>query len=133
MLLVFLRKLFLGDERPKFSTRVTRHDLQSLDQTEREQIKNESIIGASIFGEFPPNVIDREFFNLDKNTWIWGEKFALPNGSTKELITKYEVQKHGILKIQPDNQYSYIDGAELRNFAIAVREYYNRVTSRSNS
>ena len=133
MLLKFLRKLFLGDKKPDFSTRVTKHDLSALSQTEREQIKSESIIGAGIFGEFPPNVISREFFNLDKNTWVWGEKFALPDGSTRELVTKYEVQQHGVLKTQPDNQYSYIEGAELKNFAIAVREYYSRITSGLNS
>lgn len=98
--------------------------------TERELIQLESEIGATIFGEKPAHVTRREFFNLDKDTWIWYEEVADKNGKKQELTTRYEVQAKGILKIQPNYHYSYLEGDELNNFVLAVKEYYERVSRR---
>jgi hypothetical protein cdiviTM7_02984 len=96
--------------------------------TERELIQLESEIGATIFGEKPAHVTRREFFNLDKDTWIWYEEIVDKDGKKQELTTRYEVQPKGILKVQPNYRYSYLEGDELQNFVLAVKEYYERVS-----
>ena len=96
--------------------------------TERELIQLESEIGATIFGEKPGHVTRREFFNLDKDTWIWYEEIVDKDGKKQELTTRYEVQPKGILKVQPNYRYSYLEGDELQNFVLAVKEYYERVS-----
>ena len=96
--------------------------------TERELIQLESEIGATIFGEKPAHVTRREFFNLDKDTWIWYEEIVDKDGKKQEVTTRYEVQPKGILKVQPNYRYSYLEGDELQNFVLAVKEYYERVS-----
>lgn len=94
--------------------------------TERELITLESEIGASLFGPVPAGH-RREFFCLDKHTWIWHEEWLDAN---KKLVTstiRYEVSEHGVLKVQEGARYSYLEGDELRNFGIALRMYYERV------
>ena len=49
------------------------------------------------------------------------------DGKRHELTTRYEVQSKGILKIQPNYQYNYLEGQELQNFVLAVNEYHERV------
>ena len=44
------------------------------------------------------------------------------------MTTRYEVQAKGILKIQPNYRYSYLEGDELQNFVLATKEYYERVS-----
>lgn len=96
--------------------------------TKRELISLESEIGATIFGEKPAHIKRREFFNLDETTWIWYEEYLDKDGKLQELTTRYEVQPKGILKVQPNYQYKYLEGEELENFVMATKEYYERVT-----
>ncbi|MDO4773583.1 MAG: hypothetical protein Q4A37_00425 [Candidatus Saccharibacteria bacterium] len=117
--------VFADDATPLLKLRRKDRPLRQL--TERELIQLESQIGATIFGDVPHHVTRREFFNLDEDTWIWHEEVTYPDGRTEELTTRYEVQERGILKIQPNYQYSYLEGAELQNFVLAVKEYYERV------
>jgi hypothetical protein cdiviTM7_02984 len=107
--------------------RLTRKDRPLKKLTERELIQLESEIGATIFGEKPAHVVRRAFFNLDKTTWIWHEEVMSKDGERHELTTRYEVQPKGILKIQPNYQYNYLEGQELQNFVLAVNEYHERV------
>ena len=86
--------------------------------TERELIQLESEIGATIFGEKPEHVTRREFFNLDKDTWIWYEEIVDKDGKKQELTTRYEVQPKGILKVQPNYRYNYLEENELQNFVL---------------
>lgn len=119
------RLVFADDASPLLKLRRKDRPLKQL--TERELIQLESQIGATIFGELPSHVTRREFFNLDEDTWMWHEEITHPDGRVEELTTRYEVQERGILKIQPNYQYSYLDGVELQNFVLAVKEYYERV------
>lgn len=95
--------------------------------TERELIQLESEIGATILARSRRMLRD-ENFNLDKDTWIWYEEVADGKGGRQELTTRYEVQPKGILKIQPNYRYSYLEGDELQNFVLATKEYYERVS-----
>lgn len=108
--------------------RVKKKDRPLRPLTERELIQLESQVGATVFGEKPAHVYRREFFNLNENTWIWHEEVRTSSGENKEMTTRYEIQPHGILKVQPGPHYKYIEGQELQNFVLAVKEYYERVS-----
>lgn len=107
--------------------RVTKKDRPLKALTRRELIELESQIGREVFGSAPANVVRREFFNLDEKTWIWHEEIKNPDGTQQEMTTRYEVQERGILKVQPGPRYTYLEGAELHNFVLAIKEYYERV------
>jgi len=94
--------------------------------TERELIQLESDIGRQLFGPIPEGH-RREFFNLDKNTWIWYEEHQDAAGQMQSTTTRYEVQGNRILKAQDGTQYSYLEGDELQNLAVAVQMYYEKV------
>ncbi len=125
-----LRLVFTDDNGAVSLLKLRKKDRPLKKFTERELIQLESEIGATIFGEKPAHVMRREFFNLDKDTWIWYEEVTDKNGKKQELTTRYEVQAKGILKIQPNYHYSYLEGDELNNFVLAVKEYYERVSRR---
>lgn len=95
--------------------------------TERQLIELESEIGRELFGPIPAGH-RREFFCLDRHTWIWYEEWEDPyTGKKKSMTTRYEVHENGILKVQDGNSYRFIEGDELRNLGISVRLYYERV------
>lgn len=93
--------------------------------TERDLINLESEIGSALFGPVPKGH-RREFFCLDKTTWIWHEEW-LDKDDLQTATTRYEVQEKGILKVQSGPRYSYLEGEELANFAAAVTLYYEKV------
>ena len=95
--------------------------------TPRELIQKESNIGQAIFGQLPPHVARREFFNLDEKTWIWHEEVKSGDIHRREVTTRYELQPQGVLKVQPGPRYTYLEGVELDNFCQAVQAYYERV------
>ena len=94
--------------------------------TKRELIQMESEIGRELFGTIPKSH-RREFFRLDKKTWIWYEEYKDETGKLQTSTTRYEIQDKGILKAQNGARYSYIEGQELANLALAIRMYYERV------
>lgn len=95
--------------------------------TERELLQLESEIGAKLFGEIPAGH-RREFFCLDKDTWIWYEQGKNPaTGEVTEATTRYEIHENGILKVQEGARYSFIEGAELDNLVVATQLYYEQV------
>lgn len=94
--------------------------------TERELLSLESEIGASLFGPIPVGH-RREFFCLDEHTWIWHEEWLDASKKLATSTVRYEVNEHGVLKVQEGARYSYLEGDELRNFGIALRMYYERV------
>lgn len=96
--------------------------------TERELLTLESEIGAQIFGPVPTG-IRREFFCLDERTWIWHEE-TLDKKSPESSTIRYEINEHGVLKVQEGARYNYLEGDELRNFAVAIRMYYEQVARR---
>lgn len=93
--------------------------------TERELINLESEIGKELFGPVPEKH-RREFFCLDDKTWIWHEEWMDADEKICSATTRYEIQEKGILKVQKNSRYTYLDGDELDNFAAAVAVYYER-------
>lgn len=95
--------------------------------TRRDLIKMESEIGGRLFGLVPKGH-QRDFFCLDKNTWVWHEQYIDPS-SRKKLSTtiRYEVQDKGVLKIQEGQPYRFVEGQELNNLVWAMHLYYEEV------
>lgn len=94
--------------------------------TRRELIQRESRIGGKLFGAVPDGH-HRQFFNLDPTTWVWYEEWTDEKGKSRNRTTRYDVHENGILKVQDDAPYYYIEGQELDNFLLATQMYYERV------
>lgn len=95
--------------------------------TERELIQLESEIGSKLFGPIPADH-RREFFCLDKTTWIWYEEsIDVDTGKKKTTTTRYEIHENGVLKAQEGAQYSFLEGEELNNLLLAIQMYYEQV------
>ena len=94
--------------------------------TERELLTLESEVGAKLFGPIPKGH-RREFFCLDERTWIWHEEWLDEKHKLTTSTVRYEINEHGVLKVQEGARYTYIDGEELQNFGIAIRMYYEQV------
>ena len=92
-----------------------------------ELINYESIIGSYIFGNLPKGR-ERRFYNYDENNWIWYEAWNDENRKRHEIVTRYEIQDHQIIKIQPGPRYKVIEGKELDNFYKSVKIYYKLIT-----
>lgn len=98
--------------------------------SERELIQLESQIGGELFGPVPADH-RRDFFCLDKNTWIWHEEWTdIDSGAPVMVTTRYEVHDNGILKAQEGKQYHFLEGDELNNLYVAIRMYYEEVAQR---
>lgn len=89
--------------------------------TEDEFINAESAIGRTIFGPIPAGH-SREFFRDRHNIWIWHESWE-ELGTPKSITIRYEVREDGVYKKSDGTGYSRIEGAELYNFAEALRVY----------
>ncbi len=90
-------------------------------------IHHEARIGSSVLGEVPAGH-QREFFCLDRSTWIWSEQwFDTKTQTNQHMNVRYEIQPNGILKIVDDIPRGYITGKELKNLVSAIKIYTNRV------
>jgi len=94
----------------------------------RQLIRTEARIGGQVFGPIPDNR-RREFFCLDKNTWIWHEEWSEDNGQRQSRTTRYDVRPTGILKAQNNGTYHMISAEEAENLYGAARVYKERVLS----
>lgn len=81
--------------------------------------------GGQVFGQIP-NGTRREFFCLDKHTWVWHEEWTDNQGSRRVTTTRYDVRPTGILKSQGHSSYQRLSPAEEQNFRSACEAYYQR-------
>jgi len=86
----------------------------------------EGKVGGELFGPIPKGV-RREFFCLDKHTWVWHEEWKDHKGR-HAVTTRYDVRPSGILKSQGNNTYQAISFDEAKNLYNAVMLYHQRVT-----
>ncbi len=121
--------LVTGTESPSEAFKIPKNFRPLKKLTERELIQLESEIGGKLFGPIPAGH-RREFFNLDKNTWIWHEEYKDQGGKVHTTTTRYEVQEKKVLKAQDGAKYSYVEGEELQNLVLAVQMYYEQVMRR---
>lgn len=111
------RSIFGRKRYPKVSDQITA----------RELIQREATVGASLFGHLGPNRT-RQFFMLDKHTWIWYEEWKDARGLHR-VTTRYEIHRDHVLKIQNDEHPVMVDGEELNNLYTAANAYYRAVAN----
>lgn len=120
----FLQKvatLITGDE-PKARSQTSRARF-----TRRDLIRMESRIGGKLFGPVPKGH-RREFFCLDRYTWVWYEEWVDPATHKRvSTTTRYEVHDNGVLKVQQGQPYRFVEGQELTNLVWAMHLYYEEV------
>jgi len=92
--------------------------------TTRELIRREATVGGQLFGPVPAGY-SRQFFCLDKHSWVWHERWTDDKGQPQHLTTRYEVRRSGILKAQDNQSYHYVELDEARNLVAAI-ELYNQ-------
>jgi len=92
----------------------------------RNLIRHEARIGGELFGPVPEGG-RREFFCLDKHTWIWHEEWVDQKGQRQIKTTRYDVRPSGILKAQDGQHYQSVSGEEAKRLRQAVHLYVNRV------
>ena len=95
----------------------------------RDLIRQESQIGAKLFGEIPKGH-KREFFCLDSHTWVWHESWSESlSGDKKTQTVRYEVRDNGILKSVNGQDYAWVAEEEAQNLAHAAILYHQYVLS----
>ena len=99
-------------ERPRYSNRISYNELLDI----------ESSFGRTLFGPVPAGH-QREFFEYQKNVWIWYEKWPDVSGVQHEMTIRYEVRPSGVFKRIAGQGYRKLAGAELDNFRAAAEGY----------
>ncbi len=90
-------------------------------------IHQEAQIGSSVLGEIPSGH-HREFFCLNKHTWVWSEQwFDSKTQTNQHMNVRYEFQPNGVLKVVNEVPRGYVTGKELKNLDSAIKIYTNRV------
>ena len=120
-----LKKTLLGDFFAKPSTAV-QNDLFTRD----DLINAESELGRTIFGPIPEGH-QREFFEKQKNLWIFYESWTDPaSGQDFETTIYYEVRPSGVFKRVFGKGFQKLEGAELENFRRALHAYADLVKTK---
>jgi hypothetical protein len=105
---------------------LTQREQERRNELKRKLIRREAKIGGSLFGPVPEGH-RREFFCLDKHTWVWHEEWLNDQGEQKHRTTRYDVRPGGVLKSQ-DGQYKEMDITEARRLYVAVDLYEKKVS-----
>ncbi len=92
----------------------------------RSLLRREAKVGGQLFGTIPVGV-RREFFCLDRHTWIWHEEWTDEGGSHKIKTTRYDIRPNTILKAQDGQPYQVVQPKEAYRFYQAVQSYRQRV------
>lgn len=91
----------------------------------RDLLRHEAKIGGELFGPIPPGG-RREFFCLDKHTWIWHEEWKDDKGARQVRTTRYDVRPNGILKSQDNKHYQKVSKEEAVRLYKAAELYEQR-------
>ena len=97
-------------------------------QIEQSLIRMEAKIGGEIFGPVPKGH-RRDFFCLDRHTWIWHEEWKDAKGNNNVITTRYNIRPSGVLKSQNNQPYQPLSFSEARNLYKSTELYRNRVNT----
>ena len=92
----------------------------------RDLIRREAAIGGQLFGPVQSGG-RREFFCLDRHTWVWHEEWVDQGGIRHMVTTRYDIRSNGIFKAQDGQPYRPVVGEEAIHFRNAVMTYNKRV------
>lgn len=95
-------------------------------QLRRKLMLHEAKVGGKLFGEVPANR-RREFFCLDKHTWVWHEEWTDNSGERHVVTTRYDVRPTGVLKSQNGSHYQRVERAEAERLLEAAKLYQNSI------
>ena len=88
--------------------------------------RREAKVGGELFGPIPKGV-HREFFCLDKHTWVWHEDWTDAAGQHQSKTIRYNVRPNGILKAENNQAYQPVGVEEMTNLYNATKLYNQRV------
>lgn len=91
----------------------------------RNLIRHEAKIGGQLFGPVPAGG-RREFFCLDRHTWVWHEEWVDKTGVRQTKTTRYDVRPNQIIKSQ-NGHYQPVDKTEATRLIEAAKVYQKRV------
>lgn len=94
----------------------------------QDLMRREAALTRDIFGPVPKGG-RREFFRLDRTTWIWFEEWTDANGQRQQVTTRYVVRPKEIVKSQNGGDYYRLTVDEAKNFYRAVEAYRKKVKS----
>lgn len=109
-----------------FKTLTQQHEAERNARLYREIVTREAEIGGKLFGPIKPGG-RREFFCLDKHTWIWHEEWTDEQGSAQSITTRYDIRSNGIFKAQDGQPYQRLTTVEARNLYKAMKLYNKEV------
>lgn len=89
-------------------------------------IRKEAKMGGRLFGSLEQGR-EREFFCLDKHTWVWRESWIADNGARHTVTTRYNVQDDGVIKLQDGHAKQRLSREEMRNLYHSIKLYRERV------
>jgi hypothetical protein len=93
---------------------------------QRDLIRREAAIGGQLFGPLAKGA-RREFFCLNRHTWIWHEEWVDAQGQRHAIMTRYDVRPQGVYKAQDGQPYRPLNRQEARHFYRAVMMYHDAV------
>jgi hypothetical protein len=94
----------------------------------RNLLRTAATIGGRLFGPIPVGH-RREFFCLDKNTWIWHEEWIDSLGNRQVQTMRYDVRPDTILKTLDGSSYQSLSATETENLITAARNYRTAIRS----
>jgi hypothetical protein len=110
-----------------FKKNIDNHDIKQ-SNISRDLLRREAKIGGSLFGPIKKGS-DRQFFQLEKNTWIWVEKWT-ESGRQRTKTTKYLVKPTELIKSVNGGHYERTSLQEAKNFEQAVHLYVQEVDAK---
>ena len=102
-----------------FKSQPTQQD--RINSMKNDLLKREAKVGAQVFGPIPVGT-SREFFCLEKNTWVWSETNK-KDGKYVTNTTKYIIRPTELVKSVNGSSYQKTTLEEARRFKDAVGRY----------
>jgi hypothetical protein len=103
--------------------KIIKNDDQIRYQQAKQKLKRRHAkLGAQVFGPVPKGH-ERQFFCLDKYSWVWYEGWKDSYGNKQSLTTRYDIRPNGIFKVQNGGGYQRLTNAEIKNLCEATDRY----------
>lgn len=109
-----------------FSSVVARREADRQAELKRKLMLHEARVGGKLFGDVPANR-RREFFCLDKHTWVWHEEWKDAAGQHHVVTTRYDVRPTGVLKSQNGSHYQQVSSEEGARLMQAAQLYNDAI------
>lgn len=98
-------------------------------QIRRNILHDDARMGGTLFGPVPEGV-RREFFCLDRHTWVWHEEWTDLSNIRHARTTRYDIRPHGIYKAQDGVPYQPLTDQEIQHLYAAAHQYQQKLHTR---